>query len=352
MTSNVIFNLADTTGADIVNAKGNLQLRSSKLRIYAYDLFDLMRDDNAAGLGVTGSNPRTTVPLAEIQRQCNAASKIILSSHGPLDSTNHSVIKDPLNLLAGDVGGPVPNVAGRSVQISLDRMAELVGRFLPGNRKFYVATLICYAARTGNYAADHGVAGVLAWRDSFACQLFARLCAGRTAKLTMSARTGQHGFSRTTGLSEVQTEAAVMAEVDAMVPRDYTDLDAWLHATRMRALAGGNAVRDPATVAFATRYYTDEAVLMGPQKLALLTRSLATGGAALPPADRQQFEALRDRMRRDTNRVQVAEHSGKIYYYYDPAEQSIKIKRDNRNRIGWHSKTLLEETTLAQALGQ
>lgn len=348
--SNVIFNLADTTGADIVNARGNLQLRSTRLTIHAYDLFELLGDNAADSLGVTGSNPRRTVPMAEILRQCNAASKIILSSHGPLDATNHSVIKDPLNVLGGELGGAVPNVVGRSVQISLDQMAALIGRFLPGNRKSYVATLICYAARTGNFAANHGVAGQLAWTDSFACQLFARLCVGRTAKLTMSARTGQHGYSRTTGLSEVQTEAAVEAEIDAMAPQDHAGVDAWLHATRLRALAGGQAVRDAATVNFATAYYTAEAVLMGPQKAAELRRMLTAHGAGLPPADRLQFENLLHRLQRDANRLQVAEHYGKIYYFFDPASQSIKIKRDDRNRIGWHSKTLLQEADLATVL--
>jgi len=349
--SNVIFNLADTSGADIVNAKGNLQLRSSRLTIRAYDLFDLIRDPRANALGVTGSNPRQTVGVAEVQRHTNSASKVILSSHGPIDSTNYSVVKDPMNLIPGDVAGPVHNVTGRAVRVSLDDMAALIGRFLLPNRHYYIATLICYAARSGNYAADHAVAGDLEWADSYACQLFARLCDGRTSKLTMSARTGQHGFSRTTGLSEVQTEAAVLADVDAR-GRDYGDLDAWLHATRMAALGGGNAVRDPATINFATEYYTAEAVLMGPQKLPLLQRVLAQRGAGLPLADRQRFEALRDRLQRDSNRLQVAEHYGKIYYYFDPTDQSIKIKRDERNRIGWHSKSLLQEVDLARVLGR
>jgi hypothetical protein len=326
----IIFNLADTSGADVDKAATSYALRQNKWyrksrEIIIYDLFELIANNDAQGLHRHGSeNP---VEFGTIRRQCQNSKKIIISTHGPYHDTGFSIMRDPANLFDDHAEGidNVPNVNGAAVQINLDQIADLMGNFLETNRSYYISLLVCYAARSDNFRVDQMVTGNINWASSFACRLFARLCKNRTASLTMSARTGQHGISTTSGLSEVQTEEAVLAEIDyADLPGD---LDTWIEDTKLTAIGPRNAIRHQNTLDFATNYFTTEAGLGGPQRVQLLARMLGEQpGLQMPQAERQNFVDYLEKMRLDSTRSRNSTHYGKIYYYFNSRQQQITIK--------------------------
>lgn len=219
-STNVIFNLADTSGTEIVGegkVKDRLAKRSSfmnKLTIHTYDLWPLLTDPDRTTLYRTGTGDE--VAQAEVKRACNRASKIILAMHGPRSGVDFGVINDVGGEL-GDLGASdnsdVPNTTAHSKRITLSTVAELLGRFIDMGRSNYLALLVCYAARSGRPAAEHVIGNSIDWSDSFACELFRALCQNASADQKMSARLGQHALQDRTGKSEVQTEEAIMSEI-------------------------------------------------------------------------------------------------------------------------------------------
>lgn len=220
-STNVIFNLSDTSGYDITGpdkVKDRLTKRSSftsTLTVHTYDLWPLLLDPDATQLTRTGSEDK--IKMAEVRRTVSAADKVILAMHGPRSATDFGVINDSGNLL-GDYGSgsdnsKVPNTTAGSKRVTLETVATLLKKVIPFDKQNYIALLVCYAARTGDAGTKHAIGSAVDWGDSFACKLFRELCQSSGVDQKMSARLGQHSLAFDSGKSEVQTEEAIMSEI-------------------------------------------------------------------------------------------------------------------------------------------
>ncbi|MBX3588481.1 MAG: hypothetical protein KF796_17770 [Ramlibacter sp.] len=187
------------------------ELFAGQNQCHQIDLFGLLnRDPNPrSGVAPIPMNmltphmwclPDTARERFAISLLCAQADKIMLGVHGSYDDTDQGFAGLGWERGSGVVG-------------NVNQFAELIASFLLPRRHYKVALIVCFGARSQNYRVDHD--GVLSEDDiksSFAYKFFKRLCA--RVSVTLTARTGSVGFNSDTGRSEVQTEAAVNAEID------------------------------------------------------------------------------------------------------------------------------------------
>lgn len=219
----VFFNLADMhenglakTSVDSLRRKYPsysfiYELWAGKNQIYQIDLFGLLSDDPKPKSGVEPIPLNMLTPhmwsLPAVAREefaismlCLKADKIMLGIHGTHDDTEQGFAG-----MGWDAGhGPVGNVG---------QFARLINKFLYSRKHYKMSLIMCFGARSQNYRVNHE--GVLSEEDiksSFAYKFFKLV--GARGNVTLTARTGSVAFNTETGRSEVQTEAAVNAEID------------------------------------------------------------------------------------------------------------------------------------------
>lgn len=218
----VFFNLADKHDHGLafssVNALRIKYPRRSCIRefiaganqVHLVDLFQMLEDERhplpIRSLGtLTAYMPlllqriRERVAIAEL---CARADKIMIGVHGHFGNTDQGFAG-----MGWDMGSGVIGTAAE--------FARLIASFLHDDRRYKLALIMCFGARSARPRVDHD--GQLEENDiksSFAYKFFKEICQRSQATVTMTARTGSVAFDPATGRSIVQSEAAAQAEMD------------------------------------------------------------------------------------------------------------------------------------------
>lgn len=222
----VILNLADPGQfGPVTKVKKGLQARVQNApKVIAlgddvvpiHDLFDmiaLVKGDRKVDLGDS---------LDVIQRDCDAAEKIFLCTHGTAVDTEHGFAK----------------ASGGEAVGNWKEFGRLLRRLLPRKDKVYSIVLVmCYGARTSRYYArdlnHQGMIPSAQLRTSFAYRLFRYLVQDHGRSIRMTARTGAVGFDETTGHSTVEQEAAIDIALEReeylRSPKISQIMDTWRH---------------------------------------------------------------------------------------------------------------------------
>jgi len=169
-----------------------------------FTLLDEMRNPNAINKRSYGGRWALAEHLTEktnIKTLCTNADKIMLGAHGHYDDRDSGYAGMGWEQGSGLIG-------------SYKDFAKLVATFLNPNRRYKIALIVCFAARSADYKKDHdGKLNVDDIKSSFAYKFFAELVKQSSTELTLTARTGAVSFDTSTGKSLVQTEAAVAADI-------------------------------------------------------------------------------------------------------------------------------------------
>lgn len=186
-------------------------------RIYRVDLFGMLalhRNPSLANVEPSGVDPVRPQLLGghasflpaiareqlAISMLCGTANTIMLGVHGQVDDTEQGFAG-----LGWDQG---TGVVGNWTEF-----ADLTSSFLLPSKSYKLALIVCFGARSSEFRKDHDKALLESdIKSSFAYKFYSRICT--KADITMTARTGSVGFNDQSGVSEVQTESGVLAEIE------------------------------------------------------------------------------------------------------------------------------------------
>ncbi len=136
--------------------------------------------------------------LVKIRKQITEAKTVMLSIHGPMNSVNYGLIRDPQG--------------GGGEQVSYQLLGRLIRALFSAGHCHNFTLVTCFAARSENYAANHNLLANIDWTNSFAYKLFNEITPQREVRMT--ARIGELSFSTTSGESEVQSELSIQGTID------------------------------------------------------------------------------------------------------------------------------------------
>ncbi|MGD0360009.1 MAG: hypothetical protein ABSC93_04020 [Bryobacteraceae bacterium] len=147
------------------------------------------------------ANRRQAIDAADIPAKCVKADKVMLGVHGTYGDTCH--------VRKGDAHD-TPTLA------TYVELATLTKEMLNDpSHQYRLALVMCYGARSADFRADHSDLTALSEaqiRSSFAFKFYSQVCTH--CVLRMTAVTGSLSFSRDKGESQVQTEAAVLKDIE------------------------------------------------------------------------------------------------------------------------------------------
>ncbi|WP_028866220.1 hypothetical protein [Psychromonas aquimarina] len=202
MAKQIFLNMSDDLGLDGRKAIDALRIKFPRPQGYFKSeqvkeimLVDFYRDHIN---GVRNRSYHKT--LNKIKNECMKADRVLLSLHGPMRSVNYGIIKAPVG-------------SGRQDEHVTDQqLADLLLIIFTRSHCYNLSLVMCFGARSSQYALDHQNLDAVDWSDSFAYNLFNRISPRR--QIRMTARTGELSFNTLTGIAEVQSEMSVQGTID------------------------------------------------------------------------------------------------------------------------------------------
>lgn len=219
MPKYVLLNLANSAGykqSDLVTGTLNAQERKLQLRaaknetiyepgsgaVVSFDLYGLVRAFLAGTLHANNQD------LLQIQANCLEAEKIFFATHGSDKKTDVCLID-----LDDGISVETHQSVIRETILTYEQAARFM-QILFGHSNAILVLVMCYAARSTEYALDHrGTLPQKAIESSFAFRLFGCLIE-KTKILRMNAWTTMLNFRAETGNSVVQSEESYLAVLE------------------------------------------------------------------------------------------------------------------------------------------